>query len=383
MEMKKSFVFTLTTELKDVLALFSREAGKNKTDSPYPDAILANGPVLSAANAFVSLKYQMGTDELGLMPETFDSPVLIPIKGIRAITESNANTEITISVNGQTLSISKKGKKGVIGITALDASTFPEFGKFEFNSIDKIPVGDFVDAVNSVKISIAESSTKAIYTGMFFQSDADKLSFSSLNGYQASMVKLPYQVNEKFKVSIPRTCLETVLSAVSKKERNDTLSIVRGKDNRHAAFFIGARMVIRTRLIDGEPVDVGSFCGEQPYYCLIDKAEILSVLKSISTIKEDSQRAIVLTFNNNELTITYKASVVRLTDVIPIDEGSELKEFKIGANVDFLNSACKAIHSKKIRFDLNSPVKPMILSDTDEGKENKQVVVPIRISSET
>lgn len=66
MEMKKSFVFTLTTELKDVLALFSREAGKNKTNSPYPDAILANGPVLSAANAFVSLKYQMGTDELGL-----------------------------------------------------------------------------------------------------------------------------------------------------------------------------------------------------------------------------------------------------------------------------------------------------------------------------
>lgn len=177
--------------------------------------------------------------------------------------------------------------------------------------------------------------------------------------------------------------METVLNAVSKKERNDTLSIVRGKNNRHAAFFIGTKLVIRTRLIDGEPVDVGSFCGDQPYTCLIDRAEILSVLKSISTIREDTQSAVILTFDNNEVHIHYRASVVNLSDVIPTEGNSELTDFKIGANVDFLTSAIKAIPSKKIKFNLNSPVKPMVLSDTDEGKENKQIVVPIRIASET
>lgn len=61
-----SFIFTLTSELKEVLNLFAKEAGKNKAESAYPEAILADGQVLSAANTSVLLRYQMGTDELGL-----------------------------------------------------------------------------------------------------------------------------------------------------------------------------------------------------------------------------------------------------------------------------------------------------------------------------
>ena len=136
-----TMIFTLTAELKEVLNLFAREAGKNKTGSAYPEAVLASGNILSAANGAIMLRYQLGEDETGLMPTVFEKPVLIPIKGIRAIIDANIGTEITIAATRSAITIAKSKKKsGKIELSALDASTFPEFGKFDFAGIDKVQV---------------------------------------------------------------------------------------------------------------------------------------------------------------------------------------------------------------------------------------------------
>ena len=376
-----SFIFTLTSELKEVLNLFAKEAGKNKAESAYPEAILADGQVLSAANTSVLLRYQMGTDELGLMPETFESPVLIPIKGIRAILENPANSEITVKTEGNTLSIHKKGKKAVLNMAAITTTNFPDFGKFEVKSIDKISIGDFMDAVNSVKHSISDNNAKPIYTGLLLNCEKDSISFSAIDGIRGSVVKLSYESESSYKISIPRNCIDTIIGAVSKKDISDTLSIVRGKDNRHASFFIGSRLVVRTRLLDGEPMDVYQMCGTQPINLLVDKAEIISVLKSISTILEDNHNAITLEANNGEILVGYRAGSVNFSDSISyeMESGDITSPFRIGVNVKYLAEAIKSIGSKKIRFGLRSSLKPIILSDT-EGKDNRQIVVPVRIS---
>ena len=373
-----SFIFTLTSELKELLSLFAKEAGK-KNES-YPEAVLVDGKVLSAANAYVSLKYQMGTDELGMMPETFDSPVLIPIKGVRAIIDSPTNSEITVKTEGNTLSIHKKGKKAVLNMAAI-TTNFPDFGKFEVKSIDKISIGDFIDAVNSVKHSISDNNAKPIYTGLLLNCEKDSISFSAIDGIRGSVVKLSYESESSYKISIPRNCIDTIIAAVAKKDISDTLSIVRGKDNRHAAFFIGSRLVVRTRLLDGEPMDVYQMCGTQPINLLVDKAEIISVLKSISTILEDNHNAITLEANNGEVLVGYRAGSVNFSDSISyeMESGDITSPFRIGVNVKYLTEAIKSIGSKKIRLGLRSSLKPIILSDT-EGKDNRQIVVPVRIS---
>lgn len=373
-----SFIFTLTSELKELLSLFAKEAGK-KNES-YPEAVLVDGKVLSAANAYVSLKYQMGTDELGLMPETFDSPVLIPIKGVRAIIDSPTNSEITVKTEGNTLSIHKKGKKAVLNMAAI-TTNFPDFGKFEVKSIDKISIGDFIDAVNSVKHSISDNNAKPIYTGLLLNCEKDSISFSAIDGIRGSVVKLSYESESSYKISIPRNCIDTIIASVAKKDISDTLSIVRGKDNRHAAFFIGSRLVVRTRLLDGEPMDVYQMCGTQPINLLVDKAEIISVLKSISTILEDNHNAITLEANNGEMLVGYRAGSVNFSDSISyeMESGDITSAFRIGVNVKYLTEAIKSIGSKKIRLGLRSSLKPIILSDT-EGKDNRQIVVPVRIS---
>ena len=373
-----SFIFTLTSELKELLSLVAKEAGK-KNES-YPEAVLVDGKVLSAANAYVSLKYQMGTDELGMMPETFDSPVLIPIKGVRAIIDSPTNSEITVKTEGNTLSIHKKGKKAVLNMAAI-TTNFPDFGKFEVKSIDKISIGDFIDAVNSVKHSISDNNAKPIYTGLLLNCEKDSISFSAIDGIRGSVVKLSYESESSYKISIPRNCIDTIIAAVAKKDISDTLSIVRGKDNRHAAFFIGSRLVVRTRLLDGEPMDVYQMCGTQPINLLVDKAEIISVLKSISTILEDNHNAITLEANNGEVLVGYRAGSVNFSDSISyeMESGDITSAFRIGVNVKYLTEAIKSIGSKKIRLGLRSSLKPIILSDT-EGKDNRQIVVPVRIS---
>lgn len=375
-----SFIFTLTSELKEVLNLFAKEAGKNKAESAYPEAILADGQVLNAANSSVSLRYQMGTDELGLMPETFEDPVLIPIKGVRAIIDSPTNSEITVKTEGNTLSIHKKGKKAVLNMAAI-TTNFPDFGKFEVKSIDKISIGDFMDAVNSVKHSISDNNAKPIYTGLLLNCEKDSISFSAIDGIRGSVVKLSYESESSYKISIPRNCIDTIIAAVAKKDISDTLSIVRGKDNRHAAFYIGSRLVVRTCLLDGEPMDVDQLCGTQPINLLVDKAEIISVLKSISTILEDKHNAITLEANNGEVLVGYRAGSVNFSDSISyeIETGELTSAFRIGVNVKYLTEIIKAIGSKKIRLGLRSSLKPIILSDT-EGKDNRQIVVPVRIS---
>lgn len=379
-----TMIFTLTAELKEVLNLFAREAGKNKTGSAYPEAVLASGNILSAANGAIMLRYQLGEDETGLMPTVFEKPVLIPIKGIRAIIDANIGTEITIAATRSAIAIAKSKKKsGKIELSALDASTFPEFGKFDFAGIDKVQVGDFDDAVSATRISIADTNPKPIYTGLFFQSDGEFLSFSAIDGHRASVVKLPYKTEETFKVSIPKTCLETVLAAISKRDSNDTLSIVRSKDNRHAAFFVGSRLVIQTRLLDGEPVDVSTFFKEGLHNVKLNRTELLGVLKSIAVVKEDIHLAVALTFkfDDKEVALSYKGNSVSVNDCVSITTEEENSEpVRIGVNIQYLTDALKAINSQQVEFSFNSPVAPITLKDTDENTDNKQLVVPVRLS---
>ena len=381
----QSFIFTLTSELKETLTLLCKIAGQNTNDSGYPKAVLVDGTSLAAGNKTVIIKYVMGQDETGLVPQIFDSPVLIPINGIMLMAESSAGTEITVSLEQKMLQIRKgKGKKGKVSIAAMSAEDFPSFGEFQFSGIDKISVGDFIESFNSCKYSISDNIAKPIYTGLNISISDGNIVFSSVDGISASRCTISYKSEERFSISVPKPCLEAVMMAIARKDSSENVSIARAKGGRHVAFVIGSHLVIRTMLLDGEPLDTSFYFKEQPNSCMVSKSELVSILKSIQTISGNDKITVPILFKfaDKELEVSYNGTTAKLIDSVSAESEKDLAQITIGLNPEVVYKTLKSIPvTEKVKISYAGSTSPVLFED-DRGKGNKHIVVPVRIANE-
>lgn len=381
----QSFIFTLTSELKETLVLLGRIAGQNTGNSGYPKAVLVDGVSLAAGNMTVIVKYMMGQDETGLVPQTFDSPVLIPINGIMVMAESSVGSEITVTLEQKMLHIRKgKGKKGKVSIASMSADAFPAFGEFKFSGIDKLSVGDFVESYTSCKYSISDNHSKPIYTGLNISTNNGNIVFSSVDGISASRCTIPYESDEHFSISVPKQCLEAVVMALAKKDSTENVSIARGKDGRHVAFVIGSHLIMRTTLFDGTPLDTTFYFKEQPNTFSVSKSELISILKSIQTISGNDKVTvpILFKFSDREIEISYNGTTAKLIDSVSVESDKDLEQVTIGLNPDIVYRTLKSIPcAEKVKIGYTGNTTPVLFED-DLGKNNKHIVVPVRITSE-
>lgn len=374
-----TMIITLTNELKEKLTLLAKVAGQ-KSGNTYPDGVLIEQQNLTAANATVFVKAVLGQEELGLMPQIFDKPVVIPVKGIRAILDSPTGEEISLGLDGNIIEIKKKSKRGKITVAALDNKSFPSFEGESSGSVDRLNIEEFTICVSSVRHSIAEKSPKPVCNGLVIKAVNGEIYFESINGFTASRCRRKYQTDSEFCIIVPRTCLDTVMDAVKKTDNVETLSVVRSKDGRHAVFAVGQGLFIQTRLIDGAPINTESFFEPKANSFTVQKDILLGVLKSIQTIQEDIAAPVVLTVkeSDKEIEVSYSGTTSKLTETITIDNVvGDGNEVKIGLNGLYLTETLKAITSERVKISYVNSTTIVLLED---NLDNKHIIVPVRLS---
>ena len=119
-------IFTLTEQMKDALQLLQRTVTVKKgAGGVYPEGVLFYKDNLAAISADLSITYKLTSDETGFVPQLFDERVIVPVKGLQVILDSVENSEITLSVENNILSVKKNSKRGVAQI-ALSDKHFPD-----------------------------------------------------------------------------------------------------------------------------------------------------------------------------------------------------------------------------------------------------------------
>ena len=125
----EKMIFTLTEQMKDAIQLLQRTVTVKKiSGGVYPEGVLFYKDNLAAISSDLSITYKLTSEETGFVPQLFEKKIIVPIKGLQLILDSAENSEITLSVEKNILSVKKNNKRGVAQI-ALTNEEFPEIPK--------------------------------------------------------------------------------------------------------------------------------------------------------------------------------------------------------------------------------------------------------------
>ncbi len=377
----------LTSNTKEAINLLAKIALSNKKNNEaFPTAIkLDEKGMMYAASQMITVNYKLSTEELGIAPQLLEKPVLISEKAISILQNLEANTEITISEDNNQLVIKHgKGRGGKITVASMDVEKFPHIEGIEVDKTDRINCDDLLAAVRATSHAMSSNKAKPLYTGLHFISDTNNLTVFACDSFSSAIYQVPYKSDE-FTLSIPPECINLLMAAISKKDGESKVSVVRAKSNRFAAFVVDKQTVIRTRLLEGILLDYKQFFGEQPNVVKLKKNDILRIMKNINLLSDNASTPAVLHFSTAEkcIEISYKGVATECFDVLPAEYIKGDGDIYMGMNNIYLSDAVKAISGDEICIHFDGPVRPIkITSSVQSDKKTECVCVPMRISKE-
>lgn len=381
---KNSMNFTITTNTKDRLALLSKIALSNKKCSDaYPVAIkVTEKGSFFATSQLITVNYTMGQEELGLVPVLLSSAVLLPEKAIQILLNTDIGTEVCITETGHQLVI-KKGKKrgGTATLASMDVSVFPKIEAIEVGSQEELKTSELVCAIKSTMHAISTNNARPIHTGLHFICDGENITIYSCDGYKSSIYQAPYKSNNAIPVSVPRESINTILSAISKNE-DGSVKIVLHKNNRQAAFIVDSQTVIRTTLLSGEIVPYETFFIEKNNAIEVDKADIISVLRSIALLS-DKENAVVFNYHDDIIEFSFKGIATEYSEEVAAKTLKGGEPLIMGVNLSYFMETLKAMPSEKVRLEYNGSAVPLTIKSVDTKNRIESLIVPLRIGQST
>ncbi len=374
----EKMVFTLTEQMKDAIQLLQRTVTVKKgSGGVYPEGVLFYKDNLAAISSDLSITYKLTSEETGFVPQLFEKKIIVPIKGLQLILDSAENSEITLSVENNILSVKKNSKRGVAQI-ALSTDEFPEIPKLDVAGKDSIPVKEFLHAIKTTSYAMAKNSSKPLLMGMHMISDGNTLTIYAIDGFRISLWTQPY-VSEKFTISIPAKTVDKLTSALSKASGN--LTVVRCNGGRQGAFVIG-KLVIRTHLLYGDLIDLSTIVKDKKSEVEVEKLPCLSILKTVSMLQEDRKNPVRVNLANDKIVFNYRGANSQYEDECAVSAAESAESVMIGLNNSYLQDTLNACPADTIKVQYDGALSPVLFRSKSEQAEIVQVVVPMRLAAE-
>ena len=374
----EKMIFTLTEQMKDAIQLLQRTVTVKKiSGGVYPEGVLFYKDNLAAISSDLSITYKLTSEETGFVPQLFEKKIIVPIKGLQLILDSAENSEITLSVEKNILSVKKNSKRGVAQI-ALTTDEFPEIPKLDVAGKDSIPVKEFLHAIKTTSYAMAKNSSKPLLMGMHMISDGNTLTIYAIDGFRISLWTQPY-VSDKFTISIPAKTVDKLTSALSKASGN--LTVVRCNGGRQAAFVIG-KLVIRTHLLYGDLIDLSTIVKEKKSEVEVEKLPCLSILKTVSMLQEDRKNPVRVNLANDKIVFNYRGANSQYEDECTVSAAESAESVMIGLNNSYLQETLNACPADTIKVQYDGALSPVLFRSKSEQAEIVQVVVPMLLAAE-
>ena len=374
----EKMIFTLTEQMKDAIQLLQRTVTvKNGSGGVYPEGVLFNKDNLAAISSDLSITYKLTSEETGFVPQLFEKKIIVPIKGLQLILDSAENSEVTLSVEKNILSVKKNNKRGVAQI-ALTTDEFPEIPKLDVAGKDSIPVKEFLHAIKTTSYAMAKNSSKLLLMGMHMISDGNTLTIYAIDGFRISLWTQPY-VSDKFTISIPAKTVDKLTSALSKASGD--LTVVRCNGGRQAAFVIG-KLVIRTHLLYGDLIDLSTIVKDKKSEVEVEKLPCLSILKTVSMLQEDRKNPVRVSLANDKIVFNYRGANSQYEDECAVSAAESAESVMIGLNNSYLQETLNACPADTLKVQYDGALSPVLFRSKSEQAEIVQVVVPMRLAAE-
>ncbi len=332
-----------------------------KTDGVFQGILLKDG-VLTANNFEIAITTRLEAAE--------DESFIIPLKAVDLI-ENLPDGDLSITEKNNKITV--KSAKG--------RSTFQTVPADEFNGIEQYQKGDaeetvsidgqlFAESVNKVMYACDEKSPREAKKGVYFEGDGEFLNIVACDGVSLAWAKIPY--TEKFKVLVPKTTLQKVLSVIG-----DEITLNRfGKSN---AVFITGEYTVYTKLLTGEFIDYKSivpkaFEGEFS----VNRNDLQETIGRCLVCMDDSRAParFIVSEDDGVLRIEAISNISEFSEEISVSDVNG-KSITAGLSPRILSGALKSVGTESVKFKYISPVNPFLI----ETDNLLQIVMPMRLKS--
>lgn len=361
-------------------------------------AVAAKSPVAIVLNIKVSAQDDVLTLEATdfksaityTLPCTVTTPgqTTIPAKLFSDVISSLPNEILSLTTDVATeitTIASQKSKSAVNGVKADDFPVIPSLDDFE--KIAEVDAHTFRIALQRVAIAAANTESRPVLAGVFFQCTANNASAKEITITAADGFRLAQQT---FAVDnfFTNNATEFIVPANTLIEFGKIITFVDGnvtvvRNNRQMALQMrhsdnGTISAVST-LIEGNYPNIAMFTSIQTNtQVIVEKVELLNAVKLSRLFSASSNNIVQLKFDpfsDIELQANGDGKGKNVTSVSAEFEGSPLT---VALNVNYMEDAINTIATDKVKICLASDKQPALFLPTDDTKY-KHIVMPMMV----
>lgn len=294
----------------------------------------------------------------------------IPAKKLLALVSrfSGDDVEFTIDENDH---IKLDCGTGHFTLLGLSASDFPEANDFEVIKTIKIQETEFKSMLGSISYAVSADDSRKVLTGILMSTASNMLTLVATDGKRLALQEKMPEIIEgnDGECVIPLKAANEVKRIIDSSE---TLEINIGENQ---CSFRGANFTLTTKLIEGKYPNFRQVIPADARRIVeVPANQLLAKIEMVSQILSESSSFVILSFEDNTLSIKGSSSEVgEGSDSMPIEYSDE--PVNVSFNPVFLSDPLKVINAENVRFKMNDPFNPV----TIEGKEGFLcVIMPVR-----
>ena len=286
--------------------------------------------------------------------------------------------DVELDLNAEGTQMTVKAGRSKFQLSCLPITDFPEIGAGELPTSFSIPAKDMRALIDRTKFAMSTEETRYYLNGIYLheaeQEGVKVLRAVATDGHRLARFEMPMPEGAAGMpgIIIPRKTIGELRKLVD--EAADAIQITLSESKIRFAF---DHIVLVSKLIDGTFPDYQRVIPEgNDKVVEIDAKILTSAVDRVSTISDGKSRAIKISMNGKQMTISASsAEAGSATEEVEVNGETDIE---IGFNAKYLLDITSQIEGEGCRFTLADPASPTIIQDNSDPSA-LYVLMPLRV----
>lgn len=303
-----------------------------------------------------------------------DGVITVPARLLAEFVGNLPRNEIVkISTDDTKITISAGKYKSVINGTAAD--DFPELPEIDDNKTVKflMDIDDFKVGVSQVVVASSNDMSRPALTGVYFNTNDNKLYIASTDGYRLAERKLIDKVESEVAAIVPASSLQEVVRSISDEMSEIEILF----DDTQVRFRLG-EVEITSKLIDSSFPNYRQLIPEDNEVSLVlDKNEVLRTAKMAALFAKGVGGSITCSTNSEKGVFSVASVANEFGENDSEIEVEVEQDAKVTINSRFLIDAINALDESSMIFEFSERLTPVVIRN-EKNKKYTHIIMPLK-----
>ena len=263
-------------------------------------------------------------------------------------------------------------------LSGVDLIEFPNFPDNGYGEVKTISVELFKNLVEKSSFAVSRDESRASLCGVLWEQKDGQMDMIATDGHRLGLSYIQSE-GEDFSVIVSPKSLNHVV----KTAENVGIEEIQFSFNEKQVIFTVDTFILNTKLIDGPYPDYNKGIPKEfSKTAVIDREELISIVRRVAIFTNKKTNLIKFTFNENELSVSAsnRDILAEATQTVSVEyEGDSA--ITLGFNHFFLTEILNIIKTPKVTFKLNAEVSAVIILPVEESSVSEDIylLMPLRI----